>query len=189
MHQLAGPTGTQVIANDDAAQLLCAIFNAMPWLAVKRLGPLRVREPRVDLQREDHCGPRGARRSGSASASMRAAELFPELYRKSWRLTRIVAVYLVGQILQSDATLKAILDDPKTALDDRAKLDRDLDLPVRVAAATLKQRHDQRDRDDATDAFNVDFKRQDVLHELRNRARDNFTLATTVGSLPTVTAS
>ena len=44
---------------------------------------------------------------------MRAAELFPELYRKSWRLTRIVAVYLVGQILQSDATLKAILDEPE----------------------------------------------------------------------------
>ena len=26
----------KVIQNDDAAQLLCAIFNAMPWLAVKR---------------------------------------------------------------------------------------------------------------------------------------------------------
>ena len=110
-------------------------------------------------------------------------QLFPESYRRSWRLTRIVSVYLVGQILRADPELKAILDDPKSALSDRSNLSQKLSLPIRVAAATLKQRHDQRDRDDVTDAFNVEFKRQDVLHELRDRARDNFSLLSTVGDL------
>lgn len=176
------PAGTHVIANDDAAQLLCAVFNAMPWLAVKRL---------VLFESENHAmifneGVTAAHVVLADVIRQRVddeVERFPERYRNSWRLTRIVAVYLVGQILRADQTLKAILDDPKTALADRTALAQQLELPIRVTAATLKQRHDQRDRDDQTDAFNVDFKRQDVLHELAARARDNFTLADTIGTL------
>jgi hypothetical protein len=177
------PAGSQVIANDDAAQLLCAIFNAMPWLAVKRLS-LFESENHALIFNEDITAAHVVLADVIQQRVDAAADLFPELYRKSWRLTRIVAVYLVGQILQSDPTLKPILDDPKTALADRAKLDHDLELPIKVAAGTLKQRHDQRDREDQTDAFNVDFKRRDVLHELRNNARDNFMLVSTVGSVP-----
>jgi len=176
------PTGAQVIANDDAAQLLCAVFNAMPWLAVKRL---------VLFESENHALIFNEKITAAHVVFADVvrqrlddeSNLFPERYRKSWRLTRIVAVYLVGQILRADDGLRAILEDPQAALADRAALAQQLELPVRVAAATLKQRHDQRDRDDETDAFNVDFKRQDVLHELRDRARDNFSLFNTVGSL------
>jgi hypothetical protein len=174
--------GAQVIANDDAAQLLCAVFNAMPWLAVKRL---------VLFESENHALIFNEKITAAHVVFADVvrqrlddeSNLFPERYRKSWRLTRIVAVYLVGQILRADDGLLAILEDPQAALADRAALAQQLELPVRVAAATLKQRHDQRDRDDETDAFNVDFKRQDVLHELRDRARDNFSLFNTVGSL------
>jgi len=179
---LARPPGAHVIANDDAAQLLCAIFNAMPWLAVKRL---------VLFESDNHALI--FNESITASNVLLAdvirqhvddeAVRFPDLYRKSWRLTRIVAVYLVGQILRADSELHKILDDPETALRDRVALSKSLQLPTRVAAATLKQRHDQRDRSDETDAFNVDFKSQEVLHELRDQGRDNFTLLDTLGDI------
>lgn len=107
---------------------------------------------------------------------------FPELYRKSWRLTRIVAVYLVGQILRTDDELLGLLDNPAKALKKQSKLVTTLKEPVLVAAGTLKQRHDQHVRNKQTDAFNVDFKRQDILHDLRDRARDNFALMNTVGA-------
>ena len=34
---LAAARTERVIENDEAAQLLCAVYNAMPWLAVKRM--------------------------------------------------------------------------------------------------------------------------------------------------------
>jgi hypothetical protein len=177
-------TGTHVIANDDAAQLLCAMFNAMPWLAVKRL-VLFESENHAMIFNEDITAAHVVLADMIRQRVDDEVELFPDRYRKSWRLTKIVAVYLVGQILRADAALKAILDDPNTALADRTALAKQLELPIRVAAATLNQRHDQRDRDDETDAFNVDFKRQNVLHDLAARARDNFTLANTIGTLST----
>lgn len=176
------PPGARVIANDDAAQLLCAVFNAMPWLAVKRL---------VLFESENHALIFNETITASHVVLVDIireqidghVEMFPELYRKSWRLTRIVAVYLVGQILRTDDKLQQILEDPKTAVSDRQGLTDRLELPIRVAAATLKQRHDERDRDDKSDSFNVDFKRQDVLLDLRDKARNNFNLFNTVGDL------
>jgi hypothetical protein len=179
---MTSPAGTVVIQNDDAAQLLCAVFNAMPWLAVKRL-VLFESENHAMIFNEQITAAHVVLADAVRQLVDENAALFPDRYRRSWRLTRIVAVYLVGQILRADSTLKTILDDPAAALADRATLEERLKLPIRVAAATLKQRHDQRDRDDETDAFNVDFKSQEVLHDLRDRARDNFNLFNTVGSL------
>ena len=42
---ISSASGT-TIKNDDAAQLLCAVYNAMPWLAVKRLALFESRESR-----------------------------------------------------------------------------------------------------------------------------------------------
>lgn len=170
----------QVIHNDDAAQLLCAIFNAMPWLAVKRL-VLFDSENHALIFNEEITAAHVLfadviRRQVDAGAA-----LFPETYRKSWRLTRIVAVYLVGQILRSDPGLQTILEDPASALKDRTALEKKLELPVKVAAATLRQRFDQHQRDGTPDEFNVEFKRQGVLQSLRDRARDNFALVVTTG--------
>lgn len=169
-----------VIANDEAAQLLCAVYNAMPWLAVKRL---------VLFDSENHAL---IFNEGIGASHVMLCEiirervdaevnLFPELYRKSWRLTRIIAIYLVGQILRSDTELQKILEDPTVALQDRSALNAALELPVRVAAATLKQRADAHVREETADEFNVEFKRQSIAQALRDRARDNYSLVATTG--------
>lgn len=183
----AGET-RKIIANDEAAQLLCAIYNAMPWLAVKRL---------VLFESENHAlifNPDITAASVMLCDAIRErvdaeVALFPELYRKSWRLTRIVAVYLVAEILRSDPGLRSLLDNPEQALQDRPTLESQLDLPVRVAAATLKQRADAHVRDSVADDFNVEFKRQSALHVLRDKARDNFSLFSTTGLRPQLPTS
>lgn len=109
------PSGTEVIANDDAAQLLCAIFNAMPWLAVKRLALFDSENHALIFNENVHAAhvllADIIRKRIDAHR-----ELFPQRYRRSWRLTRLVALYLVGQILRSDRTRNAMLQDPATAL-------------------------------------------------------------------------
>ena len=103
-------------------------------------------------------------------------EAAPSAYRRSWQLTRMVLVYLVGQILRSDESLNKLLENPQAATKDLVLLAQKLQQPARMAAATLKQRADQRVRDNEPDEFNVEFKRQDVLLGLRDRARDNYSL-------------
>lgn len=111
---LSQGTTQQVIANDDAAQLLCAVFNAMPWLAVKRLSLFQSKNHALIFNESvtaSHVVLVDLIRKRVDEESHR----FPERYRRSWRLTRLVAVYLVGQILRSDGALKTILDDRKAA--------------------------------------------------------------------------
>jgi AIPR protein len=172
---LAAVRTEHVIENDDAAQLLCAIFNAMPWLAVKRMS-LFESENHAMIFNENITASHVVLADLIRELVDRERERFPEVYRQSWRLTRIVAVYLVGQILRTDPELSAILDDPQTALADRQALEEKLDQPVRVAAATLRQRHDGHVREETPDEFNVEFKNREVLQALRDRARDNYQL-------------
>ncbi|WP_225755196.1 AIPR family protein [Actinotalea sp. Marseille-Q4924] len=168
-----------VIKNDDAAQLLCAVFNAMPWLAVKRLAL---------FESENHAMIFNERITAAhvvlADQIKRAVEAgkdrVPAVYRKSWQLSRMVMVYLVGEVLRSDERLRALLESPGAHVSDVGELEDRLKLPVRIAAATLKQRSDQKERASAPDEFNVEFKRQDVLLDLRDKARDNFSLAATL---------
>jgi hypothetical protein len=171
----------KVIKNDDAAQLLCAVYNAQPWLAVKRLA-LFEGENHAMIFNESVT----AAHVVLVDAIKQAVEIektrVPEPYRKSWQLTRMVLTYMVGQVLRADDELRSTLDVPGLAVQDLPGLMIRLQGPARIAAATLKQRHDQRLRDSVSDEFNVDFKRQDVLVELRNRARDNHSLAATLGA-------
>ncbi|GAC1594694.1 MAG: hypothetical protein NVS3B21_16950 [Acidimicrobiales bacterium] len=170
-----------VIKNDDAAQLLCAVYNAMPWLAVKRLA-LFESENHAMIFSESIT----AAHVVFVDAVKRAVEAeknrVPGTYRKSWQLTRMVLVYMVGQALRADAALRTLLDDPAAAVADLTVLATKLEQPAKIAAATLAQRADQRSRDNEPDEFNVDFKRQDVLLELRDRARDNQLFAATLGT-------
>lgn len=175
---LSASAGT-VIKNDDAAQLLCAVRNAQPWLAVKRLA-LFEGENHAMIFDESVT----AAHVVLVDTIKRAVEIertrVPEPYRKSWQLTRMVLVYMVGQVLRADDDLRTILDAPGPAVLDLEDLIARLQGPARIAAATLKQRHDQRSRDSAADEFNVDFKRREVLVELGNKARDNYSLAATL---------
>jgi hypothetical protein len=181
---LQPPAGTEVIPNDDAAQLLCAVFNERPWLAVKRLALFNSENHALIFNENVHAAhvllADVIRQNIDAQT-----ERFPERYRRSWKLTRLVAVYLVSQILRSDPTRNAMLLDPATALENRARVRQQLDLPIRVAAGTLKQRHDRLQGDDEElDEFNADFKNEEVLRGLRDTARSNFALYNTVGEMP-----
>jgi len=177
---LGGEGNAHVIANDDAAQLLCAIYNAMPWLAVKRLALFESENHAMIFNEDIH-----AEHVYLADVIRKVVndekERFPERYRKSWRLTRLVAVYLVAQIMETEAALRDLLNDPKAALEDVPKVKEELTTPVRVAAATLKQRLDLFDSDeDKKDEYNREFKNRDDLHTLREVARNNFNLIDTL---------
>jgi AIPR protein len=164
------PKGKRVIANDEIAQVLCALFNAMPWLAVKRL---------VLFESENHAQIFNERTTGShvvlADIVRQCVndnqDQFPKAYQQSWKLTRLIAVYLVGQVLHVDEDLSPILADPKTELADESDLRQKLDFPVRVAATVLEQRRDHLESNGLPDNFSVDFKNQEELHDLRNDAR------------------
>lgn len=174
---LAAPAGVRVIQNDDAAQLLCAVYNAMPWLAVKRNSLFE--SDNHSMIFSENIGPAHivlVNAVGVIVDQYRAR--FPDAYRRSWRLTRLVAVYLVGQILRAagDASPARVLTDPEWAVSDDQRLRELLEPVVRVAAATLKMRRDAADRDDRFDDFKVDFKRESALQDLRDRARDNYLL-------------
>lgn len=171
---LSGVAAT-TIRNDDAAQLLCAVYNAMPWLAVKRLSLFESANHAM-IFNEDVSAAHVVFVDAIRRAVDAGKDQVPATYRKSWQLTRMVLVYLVGQILRTDPGLTALLDAPSSATTDLVDLARRLERPVKVAAATLKQRSDQKLRDQAPDEFNTEFKRQDVLIDLRNRARDNYSL-------------
>jgi hypothetical protein len=165
----------KVIKNDDAAQLLCAVYNALPWLAVKRLA-LFESENHAMIFGEGISAAHVVFVDAIKSAVEAEKERVPAAYRRSWQLTRMVLVYMVGQILRSDDELMSLLQNPGPAVADLDVLSKKLQQPARVGAATLKQRSDQRARDTELDEFNVEFKRQDVLLDLRNKARDNYSL-------------
>ena len=172
----------RVIPNDDAAQLLCAVYNAMPWLSVKRLVLFESDNHALifnDNIHADHVYFADVMRE----VVDEEVDKFPDRYRGSWRLTRLIAVYLVGQILQTDKELLTLMEDPKSALEDIQALMAKLRTPVRVAAATLKQRMELLKSNADKDEFNREFKNKETLQSLRDAARNNFNLLDTLGDL------
>lgn len=171
--RLSGAHEGPTIANDDAAQLLCAVYVQEPWLAVKRNALFeadnypRIFNERITAEHIVLCDLL------KQQADSRKSDV-PERYRRSWKLTRLVIVYLTSQILRTDDDLKEILDDPAGALDDRTKLDDDLEVPLSAAILTLKKRADRLDREDEDDDFRVDFKNTEQLRILRDQARDAY---------------
>ena len=80
-------TNAPTIKNDDAAQLLCAVYNAMPWLAVKR--PALFETDNHAMIFNEHVS---AAHVVFVDAIKRAVEAekdrVPVVYRKSWQLTQ-----------------------------------------------------------------------------------------------------
>ena len=164
----ANPAGGHVIQNDDAAQLLCAIYRRLPSLAVKKQVLFDEENHRLVFSREigapevrlvDYI----ARRIGEQRAS------FPERYRRAWKLTAIVAAYLTGEALLGDKEGKAILRDPDAAFADEASLQANIDSAVDAARATLAIR--AKNLTDAQDDFKVHFKARTELRNLGKAAR------------------
>jgi hypothetical protein len=163
---------SSVIKNDDAAQLLCAMYTQKPWLAVKRLALFEdayteVFRPEITA---DHIVFANLVRERIEVGKHR----FPALYRGAWALTALVGVYFVGQLMRTDDDLQTILSSPEDALTDPPALNTTLDALVRHAAATLRQRVEQKRARNQFDDFKVDFKNESILRALRTQAREQY---------------
>jgi hypothetical protein len=170
--------GTRVIANDDAAQLLCAAFESMPWLAVKRT-VLFESENHALIFKPSTSAAQVVLADEIGRAVDRAKDTVPVRYAESWQLTRIVAVYLAAQVLRAGEKegFHRIISDPSSALDPLAPTIERLDEAVAFAAFTLSRRYDQLgDGDD----YKKHFKNREVLRTLGSEARDFFTLQRTM---------
>jgi hypothetical protein len=157
----------ELIQNDDAAQLLCAVYAQRPWLAVKRTELFKapaysvVFPPHITA---DHIVL--ARLIRGAVQDHRDA--FPEAYRRSWALTSLVGVYLVSQLMREDPKLRDALRSPARALEYRAALKDRLDGLAQFSAEALTRYREERLERDEEDDFKVDFKSQTVLRALAN---------------------
>jgi AIPR protein len=167
----APPGYAATIKNDDAAQLICAIYTQKPWLAVKRLALFE--DAYIEIFRPSI----GAHQIVLADRIRQRVEAnksrFPEDYRRAWSLTALVAVYLVGQLMRTDDDLEEMLYDPEEALQD-GELNATLDQLVRHVIGTLRQRAENKRTAEAFDDFKVDFKNETVLTDLRKRAREQY---------------
>lgn len=172
------PTG-KAIQNDEAAQLLCAVYNEEPWNAVRRLYLFEADSyPRI-FGRDATAG-RVVLVDRIAERVQALKKRFPDEYLKSWRLTKLVAVYLVGQLLRTKPELKGILEKPDAALAVGATTDGTLDQLVKFAAAAMNTRREEILAKAQPDDFKVDFKREDSLRELALKAKTTYTTYRTV---------
>jgi hypothetical protein len=167
------PGGKRALRNDDAAQWLCSLYNGWPWLAIKRESLFETENhPHIftDETTPDHILL--AEKVADVIDHKKAS--FPEEYRASWRLVRIVAIYLVGRIARAAAgDSPSIFDTPSDALAD-PDLDTTVGRWVTIAGVTMKRRHaDLGDEDD----YRKDLKNQPKLTTLGNAAVEAFELA------------
>jgi hypothetical protein len=172
------PASGKTIQNDDAAQLLCAVYNQEPWHAVRRLLLFE-----SDFYTSIFTRATTAARIVLVDLIARRVQAnksrFPGEYLRSWRLTKLVAVYLVGQLLRTSPDLMKILDNPATSLRSRG-LSSTLDRLVKFAAAAMKTRQEELDVQGDPDDFKVDFKRESALKELASTARKTYVTYKTV---------
>ncbi len=162
-------TSAIAIANDEAAQLLCAVYNERPWLAVKRLSLFDARNYQSIFSPTIHAG-HVVLSYKIHERVLAHRDQFPELYRGAWKLTALIATYLAGQALRSNDETKALLDAPDVALLDPT-LEGTLDRAVLQAAAILQSRQSSLDLASEPDDYKVDFKRETALRELGTEAR------------------
>ena len=166
----SNPASGHVIHNDTAAQLLTAIYHQKPWLAVKRQALFEASTyPTVFTEKI------------TASHIVLADQIsrhvqnhknrFPTEYQRSWQLTKLVAIYLIGQMMRASEDNKKLLEDPASALS-RSETEGLLDHLAKLSSAVLKVRHDQFISQQELDNFKVDFKNETELLRLRDKARE-----------------
>jgi hypothetical protein len=160
-----------VIKNDEAAQLLCAIINEWPWLAVKKNSLFESENhPHIFSDRIHAHHVLFVERVKQAVQDQR--DNFPPPYLSSWLLTRLVACYLVGQILRESGDLPnpvlASAQDLETP-----ELLASLPAYAYVAAVSLGERNAQLGE---ADDFKTDFKNEAKLVSLGAAARKAYRL-------------
>ena len=123
----------------------------------------------------------------------RAQASVPDYYRESWKLTRIVMVYLAGQVLRAgqEAGDHNLIADASGAFDHattppslntnaRARLDD----AVSLAAFALKERFEAKGGE--LDDYKKDFKNEGELKALGAAARNLYRLRPQLPPAPTV---
>ena len=169
------PSDRELIRNDDAAQWLCAIYNEQPWLAVKRQSLFntqnypKIFRPEVGADEIVLCDE-------AMQAVQRQKELFPDIYKRSWALTRLTALYLVGQVLRTGDELRGLLDEPGAFFRDPGRVHQARDALDSLAQFTAEELQRRRDSvsDSEIDDFKVEFKRETSLRQLGASARSRF---------------
>lgn len=168
---LLKPKGV-VIHNDEAAQLLCAIVEQRPWLAVKKLSLFEA-ENYPSIFRKSTSAAQVVLVHHIASRVDALKAKFPEAYTRSWKLTRLIAAYLVGQLLRENKDHARLLDDAEKtfAMPERDKV---IDKAVKFAAAAMTARRNSKSKTNEIDDFKVDFKREDALRSLALAATETY---------------
>lgn len=166
----------KVIQNDAAAQLLCAVYARQPWLAVKLLA-LFEEENYTTIFRDTITAAHVVMVDRIRQAVEDASGLIPSEYLGAKKLTQMVMVYLVAELLRADAANEFILTDPSTALEDSEALDEKLKLICRHAAGSLAARAEEFKSDETFDDYKIDFKNREVLLTLAATARKQYAYA------------
>jgi len=167
----------KIIQNDVAAQLVTAVIHQEPWLAVKKLSLFEsatyphvfggIHAPHIivcDLINEI---------VGELKAK------FPPDYAKSWQLTRLIAVYLIGQLLHSPEHIE-VLNNPAKVLKDGPALRARLTKLAGIAVGTLQYRFQV--RQGGPDDFKVEFKRESSLRDLAKEMKASMAMTQTINA-------
>ena len=165
-------TAGRVISNDAAAQLICGIFNAWPWLAVKRTALFEPdNHPQIFSEHIHAHHILFADRIKDAVQNQK--DHFPTRYQESWLLTRLVACYLIGQIITRCKIIPDLYAASAKELDD-SQLTDSLDRYAYVVAVALREHHDLHD---GHDEFKTDFKNEGRLRDLSASACSAYRLS------------
>jgi len=161
-----------VIKNDEAAQLLCAIFNAWPWLAVKK-NTLFESEHHPQIFSERIHAHHVVFADQVKMAVQDAKDEFPAPYLSSWLLTRLVACYLVGQLVREDGCVTDLFAASRKELEDPSVVARLPEL-AGLAAVSLAERHEGLGE---ADDFKSAFKNEKQLLDMAAAARKVYRLS------------
>lgn len=151
----------EAIANDDAAQWLCATYTQRPWLAVKRTELFR--DPSYSrIFTSDTHAAHVLLCKRMNDALTRARDSFPDEYQGAWRLTTVLAMFVFGRLIEKAAQFNDAYVDPASFLlrpDAETML---TDGAVAVGRAFHAYRRDR----DGNDDYKVDFKRENTALRL-----------------------
>lgn len=161
---------TEVIENDKAAKLLCAVFNRRPWLAVKTLSLFEGQDYaeifNPDVHAEHVVFAQRLRDRIDASK-----EDYPPPYQGPWVLTSIIATWLASEALRAVRDDQDLQTVAPAYFADPEPYEPQMAIAVEAARKALQVRYDQRQSKEQTDDFKVDFKNQKQLEELRDEVR------------------
>ena len=160
-----------IIHNHQAGKCLCAVMSRRPWLAVRSLSLFD--EPHyADIFNDEIHADQVLLSVALKQMVDEDRKNYPDTYQRAWVLTSIIATYLAAEalrVVRGDDDLVtfavAYVSDPVDHLL-ATKTARN------VARKTLEVRHDRKQQRQEFDDFKVDFKNEQTLRDLGEKARE-----------------